>query len=211
MRLLALEAGGPLLGAALFEHGACVAAAVEAAPQRQTERLAPLVRKLLDGHGWKAGQLEAVACGVGPGSFTGLRSSLAFGTGLALAVPGLRLLGVPTLHVWAEAYAQDQAADVLVLLDGRRGQAYRGRLRRSAAGGWEDALPQALLDLPEALDQAPACVVGDLAPAAVPGDGEERVRAVGRLALAGDLAPWEPLYLRRSEAEILWDKLHPKD
>jgi tRNA threonylcarbamoyladenosine biosynthesis protein TsaB len=209
MRLLALEAGGPLLGAALFERGACVAAAAERAPQRQTERLAPMVRKLLEEAGWPAAQLQAVACGVGPGSFTGLRSSLAFGTGLSLAVPGLRLLGVPTLHAWAEAYAPAEAQELLVLLDGRRGQAYRARLRRARLG-WEDALEPALLDMDAALAQAPACVVGDLPPAVAPADGDERARAVGRLALAGDLAPWEPLYLRRSEAEILWDKLHPK-
>jgi tRNA threonylcarbamoyladenosine biosynthesis protein TsaB len=209
MKLLALEAGGPLLGAALFERGACVAAAVEHAPQRQTERLAPLVRKLLEASAWQAKQLQAVACGVGPGSFTGLRSSLAFGTGLGLAIPGLKLLGVPTLHVWAEAYAPAGAGEALVLLDGRRGQAYRARLRRRPQG-WEDALPPALLDLAAALEQAPACVIGDLAPAVAPPDGDQRVRAVGKLALAGDLAPWEPLYLRRSEAEILWDKLHPK-
>jgi tRNA threonylcarbamoyladenosine biosynthesis protein TsaB len=208
MKLLALEAGGPLLGAALFEGGQCVAAAVESAPRRQTERLAPLVRKLLEGSGWQASQLRALACGVGPGSFTGLRSSLAFGTGLSLAVPGLRLMGVPTLHVWAEAYAPAGAQELLVLLDGRRGQAYRARVRRGSHG-WEDALPPALLDLDVALVQAPACLVGDVAPAVAPEDGDQRVRAVGRLALAGDLAPWEPLYLRRSEAEILWEKLHP--
>lgn len=211
MRLLAVEAGSGLLGAALFEGGACVAAAYEHAPQRQTERLAPLLKGLLASRSWPARSLEALAAGVGPGSFTGLRSSLAFGSGLALAVPGLRLLGVPTLHAWAEAFAPADASEACVLLDGRRGQAYRARLGRDGAA-WRDLEPPALMDLPAARAGAQGVTLGDLADL-VPGlqsSGDGLARAVGRLALAGDTAPWEPLYLRRSEAEILWERLHPK-
>jgi tRNA threonylcarbamoyladenosine biosynthesis protein TsaB len=210
MRLLALEAGGPVLGVALFDGADCVASAHERAPQRQTEALAPLVLTLLQAQGWAPASLTAVACGVGPGSFTGLRSSLAFGQGLALALPGLQLMGVPTLHAWAEAFCPPDQAEACVLLDGRRGQAYRAQLRRQGAA-WSDALPAALLDLGPARAAAMGPVLSDLealGPQAL--DGAALARAVGRLALAGDLAPYEPLYLRRSEAEILWEKLHPK-
>lgn len=204
MKLLALEAGGPVLGAALFEAGAPVASACERALQRQTERLAPLVKGLLAKQGWSVADLDAVACGLGPGSFTGLRSSLAFGRGLHLGRPGLRLLGVPTLEAWAEAFAPADRA--WVLLDGRRGQVYRGSYARHGAL-WAEQAPSALLDRADAPAPAGVPALGDLdAPAPVSAD---LALAVGRLALAGRDAGWEPLYLRRSEAEILWDRLHP--
>jgi tRNA threonylcarbamoyladenosine biosynthesis protein TsaB len=208
---LALEAGGPVLGAALFDGEACVARAHERAPQRQTEALAPLVLGLLQAQGWAPGTLQAVACGVGPGSFTGLRSSLAFGQGLALAVPGLALIGVPTLHAWAEAFCPADSEEACVLLDGRRGQAYRAQLRRDASR-WADVTEPALLDLAAAQAGARGAVLSDVGgpPGAQALDSPALAWAVGRLALAGDQAPYEPLYLRRSEAEILWEKLHPK-
>jgi tRNA threonylcarbamoyladenosine biosynthesis protein TsaB len=210
MRLLAIEAGGPVLGAALFNGTDCLSRTFVRAPQRQTESLAPLVLGLLQAQAWEPASLQAVACGVGPGSFTGLRSSLAFGQGLALAISGLQLWGVPTLHSWAEAFAPAEAPQVCVLLDGRRGQAYRGQLARLGAA-WADQMPAALLDLGPAREAAQGLLLSDLpelGPQAL--DSAALACAVGRLALAGDRAPWEPLYLRRSEAEILWEKLHPK-
>lgn len=227
MRLLALEAGGAVLGAALYEDGRPLASVHQGALQRQAETLAPLVQQLLAGQGWKAGDLGAVACGLGPGSFTGLRSSLAFGRGLQLGVPGLQLVGVPTLQAWAEAFAP-QKEEVVVLLDGRRGQVYRARLRRTT-DAWQNVMPSALVDLKDAMAElqgagpaAAAALLSDLAPERLAPLAPLHVRlespglalAVGRLGLkaleAGVLPDWEPLYLRRSEAEILWDKLHPK-
>jgi tRNA threonylcarbamoyladenosine biosynthesis protein TsaB len=218
--MLALEAGGAVLSAALFEDGAELGQAWLRAPQRQTEQLAPLVMGLLRSRDWKASQVGALACGKGPGSFTGLRSSLAFGAGWALAVDGLVLAPVPTLTAWAEAFAPQDAGEVLVLLDGRRGQAYRARLRREA-GIWADVIPPALIDLAADLDPGLALLplITDLpAPTGfqalpLPPDGAALASAVGRLAW-GSLqrgeapAPWEPEYLRRSEAELLWERLH---
>jgi len=224
VRLLALEAGGPVLGAALFEGGEAMASAHLLAPQRQAESLAPMVQALLQGQHWPVASLHAVACGLGPGSFTGLRSSLAFGRGLQLGNPRLKLAGVPTLHAWAEAFSPLGVDEIRVLLDGRRGQVYRARLQR-VAGDWQERLPSALLDLTDALQEAAADaapLLCDLAPERlaplvslpVELDSAALVLAVGRLAMdllkAETLPDWEPLYLRRSEAEILWDKLHPK-
>jgi tRNA threonylcarbamoyladenosine biosynthesis protein TsaB len=154
---------------------------------------------------------------VGPGSFTGLRSSLAFGRGLALGTPGLRLWGVATLEAWAEAFCPPQAGQAWVLLDGRRGQAYRGAYRREGAR-WAEDLPPALLDLADARPPDGLPVLSDrteLCRGAQPVlDSPALALAVGRLALAAQAeglpdAGWEPRYLRRSEAEILWARLHP--
>lgn len=217
MRLLALEAGAAVLGAALFEDGRPVRQAHQRAPQRQTESLAPLVKGLLGAAAWTLDSLDALACAVGPGSFTGLRSSLAFGRGLSLGQPRLRLIGVPTLQAWAEAFAPADAREAWVLLDGRRGQVYRGAYRRTGEG-WQASLEPGLLPLEGARPAAPVTVLSDLATelraAVCDLDSPALASAVGRLALAElaagrSGAAWEPQYLRRSEAEILWERLHP--
>jgi tRNA threonylcarbamoyladenosine biosynthesis protein TsaB len=223
MKLLALEAGGPVLSAALFEDGEARGQAWLRAPQKPAEHLAPMVEGLLRGQGWKASALDALACGQGPGSFTGLRCSMAFGAGWAAAKEGLRLVAVPTLRAWAEAFCPADLDLALVLLDARRAQVYRALLRREGKG-WTDALKPCLMDLNLALEEGkqgpPSALLGDLAslphagPPAAALESAALALAVGRLACAslergGPLPPWEPEYLRRSEAELLWERLHP--
>jgi tRNA threonylcarbamoyladenosine biosynthesis protein TsaB len=214
VRLLSLEAGGERISAALFEAGACVAQAFEEARQRQTERLAPLVQGLLDGRAWAAASLDSIAAGRGPGSFTGLRSCLALGQGLALGGRA-KLVGLNTLEAWAQASGRDKLA---VALDGRRGQVYFGRYEKRD-GAWQSLEAPALLDRELAwsrLGSLPLCC--DLEAALLPPgvqtlplpQAASLAVAVGQLALSGPPQAWEPLYLRRAEAEILWEKLHPK-
>ena len=211
VRLLALEAGGERISAALFEKGLCVAQAFEEAKQRQTERLAPLLQGLLQSAGWQASSLNAIAAGRGPGSFTGLRSSLALGQGLALGAQAA-LIGVDTLEAWAQASGQDKVA---IALDGRRGQLYFGRFEKSA-GAWKALEAPALLDVADAWARLGGwSVCSDIeAPAGsavVPlPQGAALAVAVGQVALSAEPRAWEPLYLRQAEAAILWEKLHPK-
>lgn len=215
LRLLALEAGGERISAALLEGDVVIAAAFEDAKQRQTERLAPLVQGLLGQAGWTSASLGAIAAGRGPGSFTGLRSSLALGQGFALGSPA-RLIGVDTLTVWAEASGHEKVA---VALDGRRGQAYFGRFTKGL-GAWSAVEAPRLMDQSEAWGLAQGWpLLSDLEPPqerlALP-QGADLAKAVGQLAWArwqgrsGAPLDWEPLYLRRAEVEILWEKLHPK-
>ncbi|HTB21530.1 MAG TPA: tRNA (adenosine(37)-N6)-threonylcarbamoyltransferase complex dimerization subunit type 1 TsaB [bacterium] len=223
MKLLAMEAGGPVLSAALFEDGRPVGQAWLRAHQKPAEHLAPMVDGLLRAQGWKPLELDALACGRGPGSFTGLRCSMAFCAGWALAKEGLLLVAVPTLQAWAEAFCPADRGRALVLLDGRRSQVYRALLEREG-GAWMELLKPALVDLSLALEEGSpgegSALLSDLA--SLPKAGPDAARlesaalalAVGRLACGtlerGEaLAPWEPDYLRRSEAELLWERLHP--
>ncbi len=66
-----------------------------------TTRLLPLASELLAqaGLGWE--ELERIAVGVGPGTFTGLRIGVATARGLAQAL-GVEVVGVSTLRVLAE-------------------------------------------------------------------------------------------------------------
>jgi tRNA threonylcarbamoyladenosine biosynthesis protein TsaB len=204
MKLLALEAGGARLSAALFDGSNCVGGAYEEAQQRPAERMAPMIQRLLDQAGWKAGELGLIAAGRGPGSFTGLRSSLALGQGLSLA-SGATLVGVDTLEAWAESSGLPKVA---VALDGRRGQVYFARYRRGGNKWSSDGEP-ALMDLQAARDLAQGWSwLSDLENGGP--QGADLAKAVGRLALAGPARPWDPLYMRRAEVEIQWEKLHPK-
>lgn len=198
MKLLALETSGPLLSLAAFENGSLKLELSEAALMRQNESLAPLTEKLLTQLGWKASELNAVAVSLGPGSFTGLRTGLAFAKGLCYA-NSASLVGIPTLDAWAEGQA---AAEVW--LDARRGMIYRRKPGRDAE----------MLELEKARAELRpgTAVLGD----AIEPKRQPSAARVGRLALLrlekgerDDAALLEPLYLRRPEAEILWEKLHP--
>ena len=213
IRILSLEAGGERISAALFESGCCVAEIFEAARQRQTERLAPMVKELLETVAWSAASLNVISAGRGPGSFTGLRSSLALGAGLSFGTRA-KLVGINTLEAWAQASGMTQVA---VALDGRRGQVYFGRFDKQN-GDWKPLEVPALMDVDEAWSRVGTFALSsDLDGALVPKNlrqvpspqGAALAVAVGQLTQQQAQA-WEPLYLRRPEAEILWEKLHPK-
>lgn len=77
--------------------------------------------------GTKRSDIEAVAVGIGPGPYSGLRVGIAFGVGLgrALDVPvvGVCSLDVRAWQVAAE-YLSEQEGDFAICSDARRGEVY---------------------------------------------------------------------------------------
>jgi len=143
--------------------------------------------------------LDALAVGIGPGSFTGLRIGLAVARGLALALD-LRGAGVSTLEVLAAG-----APGAVPIIDARRREVF------TLVGGTPAVMAPSALEVP-----AGTVCVGDGAlryrslleerGAVVPPAEDERHRPHARFpaALAGDLGPVdsiEPLYLRVPDAE----------
>jgi tRNA threonylcarbamoyladenosine biosynthesis protein TsaB len=67
-------------------------------------------------------ELERIAVGVGPGTFTGLRIGIATARGLAQSL-GVELVGVSSLRALAHG-AGEQAQRVLAVIDARRGEVF---------------------------------------------------------------------------------------
>ena len=137
------------------------------------------------GLGWE--DVERIAVGVGPGSFTGLRIGIATARALAQG-RGLPLVGVSSLE--ALARGAGAAEIVLAVLDARRGEAFAAAWRGEALVLAPAALsPDALAERVRALDGAPLAV----------GDGAVRFR--GPLEAAGALVPPDQDSVHRLRAE----------
>jgi len=124
MQILALETSTELGSCALWRDGEVFERTCPLG-RSHSETLLPLVRELLAEAGLKVGQLDAIAFGVGPGAFTGLRVACGAAQGLAVAA-NLPLLPVTSLETMA---ALAGAERVLALLDARMGEVYSGAYR----------------------------------------------------------------------------------
>jgi tRNA threonylcarbamoyladenosine biosynthesis protein TsaB len=134
--VLGLETGGPQASLALAAHGRLLA---RARPSRKAhgETVVDAIDGLLREAGLTIRQLAAVAVGIGPGSFTGLRIALSYAKGVALAT-GCGLVGVPSLDALAlcalEMPGLTRDALICPALDARKGEMYAALYRRVENG-----------------------------------------------------------------------------
>jgi tRNA threonylcarbamoyladenosine biosynthesis protein TsaB len=127
LNLLALDASSSACSAALYRRDAtgdtCLAR-FALTPRAHTQRLLPMVDEVLAAAQLTPSQLDAVAFGRGPGSFTGLRIAAGAAQGLAFGLD-CPLLGVSTLRALAlQAHRQWGVDQVATLIDARMGEIY---------------------------------------------------------------------------------------
>ncbi|MGS9064036.1 tRNA (adenosine(37)-N6)-threonylcarbamoyltransferase complex dimerization subunit type 1 TsaB, partial [Salmonella enterica subsp. enterica serovar Infantis] len=80
---------------ALWNNGP-INAHFERCPREHTQRILPMVQEILAASGVSLTEIDALAFGRGPGSFTGVRIGIGFAQGLALGA-NLPMIGVSTL------------------------------------------------------------------------------------------------------------------
>jgi len=105
------------------------------------------IDELLREADWQLGDLDLIACGMGPGSFTGVRIGVSAAKSIAFGVE-LPLLGVSTLQIMAQTSEHDR---VFTALDARMGEVYFGAYARDEAGLMRAALDDVVID-PHKLD-----------------------------------------------------------
>ncbi|GMQ83969.1 MAG: tRNA (adenosine(37)-N6)-threonylcarbamoyltransferase complex dimerization subunit type 1 TsaB [Gammaproteobacteria bacterium] len=132
-RILAIEAATEACSAALLIDDT-VHERFEVAPRQHVALMLPFVEALLSDAGTSLGQLDAVAFGRGPGSFTGVRIAAGITQGIAFGAD-LPVIPVSTLAALAQGAVREHgAAAVLAALDARMQEVYWGAFRSDAKG-----------------------------------------------------------------------------
>jgi tRNA threonylcarbamoyladenosine biosynthesis protein TsaB len=138
MKLLALDTSTEYLTLALLLDGEMRTRELHAG-QTHSQRILPLLRELLDEAAIELTQLDGIAFGAGPGSFTGLRIGCGVAQGLAFGA-NLPVIGISTLLALAEASVADK---VVACLDARMGEVYHAVYARQD-GAWQEVLAPGL-------------------------------------------------------------------
>lgn len=140
-KLLAFDTSTEWLSVAV-RHGERLVSRSGPGGAQASGSLIPLIQELLAEAGLAMAELDAIAFGRGPGSFTGLRTACSVAQGLGFGA-GVPLLPVDTLHAVAEeARHRFGATRVVALLDARMDELYAAHydFEQSAQGEAEPRL-----------------------------------------------------------------------
>ena len=221
MKILGIETSTRAASVAVVSEEKILAEVIQESRTPHSETLQVQIEEVLKNSG-VGEKIDAVAVSIGPGSFTGLRIGLAAAKVLAYAWK-IKIIGVPTLQALAFNFPTDFVT-VLPLIDAQKNRAYVQQFRNflpqteievqpideivTSAGeiGGEvflcgDVLHKIKVDLPSNVKIAPANLKMPRA---------ANVALCGKFLLDSgredNLMNLEPLYVRRSEAEVLWEK-----
>jgi tRNA threonylcarbamoyladenosine biosynthesis protein TsaB len=159
MRVLALDTATEACSVALLTEHGMISESVEIGRGHAQEILGMVDRILAQG-GASLANLSGIAAGIGPGSFTGVRVSVAVAQGLAFGA-GLAVVPVTSLEALALEAIGGGADQVLACLDARMGEVYWGCFAARMPGllsalGPLEVGPPAAVQLPHGAAQAAA-------------------------------------------------------
>ena len=231
MPILALDTATLVSSVALVTNDRLLAEITLQTKKTHSELLMPHIVKLLDMAEVAKSDIKAVAVSIGPGSFTGLRIGLSTAKTLAYAL-NIPLVGVPTLS--AMAYGCPVPGVILApMLDAQKGNVYQA-LFEWQQGELKEIEPATVIHVDDTLAKLsqldrPVMLLGESAVmysekikqigknliVAAPHIIIQRASSVAGLGhkliaqgIQHDVMNLEPVYVRRSEAEVLWERRH---
>jgi len=132
VKLLAFETATEACSVAVYVDGE-IRERHAVAPRQHTALALPWADELLAESGIGKSQLDAIAVGIGPGAFTGVRLAVALAQGIALALdkPVLAISTLATLAMQAKAAAGER---IVAAIDARMSEIYLGEFIGDADG-----------------------------------------------------------------------------
>jgi len=133
MKMLGFDTSTSACTVALL-NGDVVSVRHQHAPMQQAHLILPMIQELLDSSSLTVNELDAIAYGCGPGSFTGIRisNSVAQGIGFAIQKPIIPISSLATLA--QTAFLEQQWSRLLVAMDARMGKIYWATYTINASG-----------------------------------------------------------------------------
>ncbi|ABV37135.1 conserved hypothetical protein [Shewanella sediminis HAW-EB3] len=126
LTVLALDTCTESCSAALISGGKIYSEQVDA-PREHSQRILPMVDSVLSQANIQLQNVDVIAYGRGPGSFTGIRICTSMTQGLALG-QDLPVIGISSLQTMAQAVFDDQGGEQFIAaIDARMGEVYWGQ------------------------------------------------------------------------------------
>lgn len=234
MYVLGIDTATLVCSAAIAEPARIVSELTMYTRRTHSERLMPAIQQLISDAGLSPQDLGGIAVSIGPGSFTGLRIGITTAKSMAFAL-GIPVVGVPTLDALAAQFPYSKRI-ICPILDAQKGRVYTALYDTSE--GYPRRLSEyEVLDIKELTSRVinagePVIISGEAA------DFSEQLQQVDPLLLTvasplnrmprgassavlgmrqlisgigQDPQTLLPLYIRRSEAEELWEQRHSKE
>ena len=217
MKILAIDTSNHPMSVALVEDEQLLATTTLNMVRNHSIYLMPAISKLFELVQWQPTDIDRVVVAQGPGSYTGVR--IAVTTAKVLAnTEKIDLVGVSSLAVLARNVIPTSSAIIVPFFDARRGNVFAGAYQ------WENGkLINKIEDRHLGIDVLLEQLAKLGQQVVLVGQMTDKIQAkyysipsTYQLALAGkmkepvkEIDPFVPHYLRITEAEANWQKLHP--
>jgi tRNA threonylcarbamoyladenosine biosynthesis protein TsaB len=155
MNILAIETSAQFCSVALSVNDN-LTEQHQLSPMSQAQCVLPIIDELLRAEHIPLKQLDVIAVGVGPGSFTGIRLAVSVAQGLGYAL-GIRIIPISSLAAAAQAAYQAQGLkNLYVAIDARMQEVYAARYQVNEEDGCVVLIGEECVCSPSHLLKVPA-------------------------------------------------------